>query len=224
MVIVVQRSVTFPPIKLKRIDEYIKFVATRQPTPSELREVGIEIGRGRGDITRFLERLGVVEQAQGRVALTPLGRHLASLREALGVAVYHALFFQRLPQYRVMVEAVAEGREGDLETLFKTVNTKLSAISPSVWINKVAFKTLIQIGEDVGVLEKQGSLYRYLGDPVERALVEYHEKSGVKIGYYYYVPADKLIVPNCGKPEPPNSLYRVEILCVLESIYKAFQM
>jgi len=42
---------------LRRIDEYIHYVAKNAPTLEELRERGLEIGRGRGDITRLLERI-----------------------------------------------------------------------------------------------------------------------------------------------------------------------
>jgi hypothetical protein len=74
VVVTVQRSITFPPIKLKRIDEYVLYVARNNASLEELRERGLEIGRGRGDISRFLERLKVVEVVNGVVALTPLGR------------------------------------------------------------------------------------------------------------------------------------------------------
>ncbi len=63
MVVTVQRSITFPPIRLRRIDEYVMYIARRNATLNDLRESGLEIGRGKGDITRFLERVKVVEVA-----------------------------------------------------------------------------------------------------------------------------------------------------------------
>ncbi|MGC9049765.1 hypothetical protein [Pyrobaculum sp.] len=222
MVITVQRSITFPPIRLRRIDEYVAYVAKHTPTLDELREVGLEIGRGRGDITRFLERIKVVEVSNGRAALTALGRQLVSLREILGVAVYHALFFQRVPQYRLLVEVLADLNEGDFDGLHKAVNDRLSGISPSAWLNKVAFKTILQIAEDVGAVERDNGVYRRRGDPVEVAVVDYHTRHGVKIGESYYVSADRAIYRECGRQMQPHGLYGVDVACVVAKIYNTF--
>jgi hypothetical protein len=223
VVITIQRSITFPPIKLRRIDEYIAYVAKHTPTLDELREAGLEIGRGRGDITRFLERIKVVEVSNGKMSLTATGRQLVSLREVLGVAVYHALFFQRVPQYRLLVEVVA-GLNGDFDKLYKAVNDRLSSISPSAWLNKVAFKTILQIAEDVGAVERVNGVYRYRGDPVEMAVVDYHTRHGVRIGESYYISADKAIYRECGKQIQPYDLYSVDVTCVVTKIYNTFSL
>ncbi|RFA95673.1 hypothetical protein CGL51_07220 [Pyrobaculum aerophilum] len=222
MVITLQRSVTFPPIRLRRIDEYIHYVAKNAPTLEELRERGLEIGRGRGDITRLLERIQVVEVNNNRVSLTSAGRQLVSLREALSLSVYHALFFQRLSHYKLLVETLAELREGDFENLHGAVNERLSRISPTAWLNKVAFKTLLQIAEDVGAVEKRNGIYYYRGDPVEKAVSEYYEKHGVKIGSNYYVAVDKVLVEECAKEEKPHNLYKVDTGCTVTKIYNFF--
>ncbi len=148
MVVTVQRSITFPPIKLKRIDEYVLYVARNNASLEELRERGLEIGRGRGDISRFLERLKVVEVVNGVVALTPLGRALVSLRELLGPAVYHALFYQGVPQYRLLIDAVRDAGNIGVEELHVAVNDRLSKILPTAVAQQGGVKTLLQKAED----------------------------------------------------------------------------
>ena len=222
MVVAIQRSITFPPIRLKRIDEYLMYVARRSATLSDLRENGLEIGRGKGDITRFLERLKVVEVVNGVVTLTTLGKTLVSLREWLGHAVYHPLLYQRVPQYRLLIDTVRE-RDFGVEELHMTVNDRLSKISPTAWLNKVAFKTLLQIAEDLGAVDKQNGVYTFLGDPLVKAVAEYHMKYGIKIGQSFYIARDKVIIWECGKEEPPHNLYRVDIDCVVSKIYSLFE-
>jgi hypothetical protein len=207
---------------LKRIDEYVMYIARNNPSLDELKEKGLEIGRGKGDITRFLERLRVVEVSNGLVVLTAVGRTLVSLREWLGPAVYHALFYQRVPQYRLLIDIAREKRSIDLEELYVAVNDRLSHISPSAWINKVAFKTLLQIAEDLGVLRRQNGVYNFLEDPITSAVQEYYTQHGVRIGQSFYVTQDKVTVRECGKEEPPHGLYRVDISCVVVKIYNVF--
>jgi hypothetical protein len=221
VVVAVQRSITFPPIRLKRIDDYLMYVARRNATLSDLRENGLEIGRGKGDITRFLERLKVVEVVNGVVALTALGKTLVSLREWLGHAVYHPLLYQRVPQYRLLIDTVRE-RDFGVEELYMAVNDRLSKISPTAWLNKVAFKTLLQIAEDLGTVGKRNGVYTFLGDPLVKAVAEYHMKHGVKIGQSFYITRDKVIIWECGKEEPPHNLYKVDIDCVVSKIYSLF--
>lgn len=217
-----QRSITFPPIRLRRIDDYIAYVARHTPTLDELREAGLEIGRGRGDITRFLERIKVVEASSDKVVLTTLGRQLVSLRDALGVATYHALFFQRVPQYRLLVEVLAGLREGDFDGLHTAINERLSSISPSAWLNKVAFKTILQIAEDLGAVERLNGVYRLRSDPVEAAVVDYHVRHGVKIGGYYYISGDRALYSECGRQVQPHGIYSVDVACVVAKVYNTF--
>ncbi|MEM1662590.1 MAG: hypothetical protein QXY12_02175 [Pyrobaculum sp.] len=224
MAITVQRSVTFPPIRLKRIDDYVLYVAKNSPSVNQLREIGLEIGRGRGDITRFLERIGVVETGGGVVSLTKLGGRLVSLREELGLAVYHALFYKRVPQYMYLVDSLKEAIEIKQEELYNYVNEKISKISPTAWVNRVAFKTLSHIAEELGVVEKLNSLLRYRGDPVEASIEAYYREHGVKIGQFFYVSLDKVIVEQCAKFEQPQSLYKIEIDCVVNKIYEIFSI
>ena len=221
MVVTVQRSITFPPIRLRRIDEYVMYIARRNATLNDLRESGLEIGRGKGDITRFLERLKVVEVVNGVVVLTTLGKTLVSLREWLGHAVYHPLLYQRVPQYKLLIDVVRERNIG-IEELHAAVNDRLLKISPTAWLNKVAFKTLLQIAEDLGAVDKQGGVYVFLGDPLVNAVTEYHMKYGVKIGQSFYITRDKVFIRECGKEEPPSNLYKVDLDCVVLKIYNLF--
>ncbi len=219
MVVTVQRSITFPPIKLKRIDEYVLYVARNNASLEELRERGLEIGRGRGDISRFLERLKVVEVVNGVVALTPLGRALVSLRELLGPAVYHALFYQGVPQYRLLIDAVRDAGNIGVEELHVAVNNRLSKISPTAWLNRVAFKTLLQIAEDLGAVKRLNGLYSFSGDPVAKAVLEHYAKHGVRIGQSFYIQRDRVVIRECGREEPPHNLYKVDVDCVVSKIY-----
>lgn len=219
MVVTVQRSITFPPIKLRRIDAYVMYIARKNASLDELRESGLEIGRGKGDITRFLERLRVVEVINGAVTLSALGKTLVSYREWLGPAVYHALLYQRVPQYRLLIDAVKEMGGVGSEALHTAVNDRLSRISPTAWLNKVAFKTLLQIAEDLGAVERQNGMYNFLGDPVAKAVLEYYTKHGVKVGQSFYIQQDRVVVGECGKEEPPHNLYKVDVDCVVSKIY-----
>jgi hypothetical protein len=219
VVVTVQRSITFPPIKLKRIDEYVLYVARNNASLEELRERGLEIGRGRGDISRFLERLKVVEVVNGVATLTPLGRALVSLRELLGPAVYHALFYQGVPQYRLLIDAVRDAGDIGVEELHIAVNDRLSKISPTAWLNRVAFKTLLQIAEDLGAVKRLNGLYSFSSDPVAKAVFEHYAKHGVRIGQSFYIQRDRVVVRECGREEPPHNLYKVDVDCVVSKIY-----
>lgn len=215
----VQRSITFPPIRLKKIDEYIVYVAKYRPSPHQLKSAGLDIGRGRGDITRFLERVGVV--ASGDVVeLTEVGKLLVSIRESIGVAVYHALFYQRVPQYRLLIDVVKDG-VGEFSHIYTEVNRRIAVISPTAWLNKVAFRTLLQIAQDLETVRKMGNAYTYVGDPVERAVLQYFTNSAVKVGADYYTSLDRVLFKECGKLGP-SGLYKVDVMCVIEKIYTSF--
>lgn len=222
MITTLQRSITFPPIRLKKIDDYVIYITTHEVSLEELKERGFDIGKGKGDITRFLERLKIVEVLNGSVRLTALGRRFVTLKEILGLSIYHALFFQRVPQYRLLVEILKEVREVRREDLYNLVNDRISKISPTAWVNKVAFKTLLQIAEDLNVAKRNGNIYSFLEDPVERSVIEYYKRYGVKIGQSFYVRPDAVIIKECGKEEPPYGLYRVDAVCTVSNIYNIF--
>ncbi|MEZ0318725.1 MAG: hypothetical protein ABWK05_01850 [Pyrobaculum sp.] len=224
MATVIQRSITFPPIRISRIDEYVVYVAKHRPTINILREEGLEIGRGRGDITRFFERLGVVETRGEAVELTSLGKQLMTFREALGSAVYHALFYQRIPQYRILIDLIKKSGAVDQQQLYDQANLSLRQISPTAWINKVAFRTLLQIAADLRAVKKESVIYKWAADPLEEAIQNYLLKVGVKIGNNYYVSFDKVIVKECAKIEMPHNLFRVDAECTLNKIYALFSV
>ena len=215
----VQRSITFPPIRLKKIDEYIVYVAKYRPSPHQLKSAGLDIGRGRGDITRFLERVGVI--ASGDVVeLTELGKLLVSIRESIGVAVYHALFYQRVPQYRLLIDVVKDGIS-EPSHIYTEINKRIAVVSPTAWLNKVAFRTLLQIAQDLEAVRKIGNVYTYVGDPVERAVLQYLTNFAAKVGTDYYTSFDKVLFNECGKLGP-SGLYKVDVKCIVEKIYTSF--
>lgn len=222
MALIIQRSVTFPPIGLKKIDEYVTYVARRAAMLAELRERGLEIGRGRGDITRFLERVGAVQYDGACVRLTSVGALLVSLKESLGLPAYHALLYQRVPQYRVVVDVAAERLEVGAEDLYAAANERISKLSSSAWLNRVAFRALVRLAEDAGAISRQRSLIRFQGDPVVRAVLDYCERRCLKIGREFYAGVGEVLVSECSRIEPPHDMYRVDVSCVVRSVYGAF--
>ncbi len=215
-----QRSITFPPIKLKKIDDYMLYVAKNKARVVELKEKMLDFGRGRGDITRFLERIGVIEVGEF-VEFTNLGREVVSLRESLGTAVYHALLYQRVPQYKLLIDVLKE-RDLARDVLYELVNKRLAELSPTAWVNRVAFRALLQIGEDLRTVKRNNGVYSYLEDCVEIAVTNFYTRHGARVGDNFYTSFDKLLIPECGKLEHPLNLYRVDIRCIVSKIYSKF--
>jgi len=161
VVVGVFRSVPFPPISISRIVEYIRYVGERgYVSVSELKDKGIEIGKGRGDITRFLTWLGIVGDSNQGIYLTNLGRVLLELVEAIGVSAFHAPLYVMVQPYRSLIDYVASNGQVNVSGIESVLGM----------LNRVARKTVIRFGIDTGAISMIGDTVRYLGDPVKNGL------------------------------------------------------
>ncbi len=153
----IQRSIPIPRIG---IDKLINYIITVGENPgincSTLRSKGLDIGKGRGDITRFFARIGIVRVGEDcSVALTEVGQGIyrALIRDVyLGKSLLHLVLYSELPHYRLLMDLVAMEGEVGVDDLFKKVNERVRELSPSAWINEVAFKALLGLGKDLGVI------------------------------------------------------------------------
>ncbi|MFP3491374.1 MAG: hypothetical protein RXN86_01225, partial [Vulcanisaeta sp.] len=71
----IQRSIPIPRIGLNKLINYIVFVGENPGINcSAIRDRGLDIGKGRGDITRFFQRIGIVSvDNECNVKLTDIG-------------------------------------------------------------------------------------------------------------------------------------------------------
>ncbi|MGC8973940.1 MAG: hypothetical protein ACP5KY_07010 [Thermoproteus sp.] len=206
----VQRSIPFPPIRLDRLVKYLQAVVQRGSISlEELKKEGLDFGKGRGDITRFLERLGLVTVSGKNVAPTKLAYEVLSIYRSIGPAVFHPLFNSALPQYRLFAELIESMRTATPEELHGALNKRLSEITPSGWINNVAFKSLLAIAVDIGVVKKEGRYVVYVGDPVARAFAS----NGPVIGGAAYVEDVPEWLRECSKQQRPLGIAQLDPEC-----------
>jgi len=220
MVLSIQRSITFPPIKLDRILAYLENVVEKKLDVRQLKELGLDIGRGKGDVTRFLERIGIVQTSE-RVELTKRGLEVYSLIRQFDKSILHIVFYNTIIQYKIFIDIIKKYNNTNLEDIYNFINMELNKISPTAWLNKVAFKTLVALALDLGVVAKEGGSLIYAGDPVERSVLKFFDERGVKIGDYYYVdvyhvrnPVDK-----CAEVQRPQNVAKLDIKCAVSALY-----
>jgi len=170
------RSIPIPRISLSRILRYIEYLCEKGEVKCiDLKNHGLDFGRGVGDITRFLRNIGVVQVENDLAKLS--SREICSLlRSKILVKVYmHNLLYERLLQYRLIFDIVRRHGSVRLEELHVKVNEELSKICPNAWINNVAFKTLIGFLEDLDLACRKGNVVVYTGkvfSQVERCIEE----------------------------------------------------
>lgn len=212
-----QKSIPLPPIKLERLVKYLTEVVQRSPLPlEELKARGLDFGKGRGDITRFLERLGLVKVVGKNVYPTPASYELLSLHHLLGRAVFHPIFYSYLIQYKLIYNIIKEKNKVELNYLHKELNKHISNISPSSWINDVAFKTLISFGVEIGAFEKRGGEVSFLGDPIALALA--NAFGGALIGGRPYVGEIPEWLSPCAKPVKPSGVLSIDENCAAQAL------
>jgi len=217
----VQRSIPFPPIRLDRLVRYLQAVVQRgSASLEELKEDGLDFGKGKGDITRFLERLGLVAVSDKNVAPTKLAYELLSIYRSIGPAVFHPLFSSALVQYRLLAELVEAMGTATLEELHDALNKRLAEITPSGWINNVAFKSLLAIAVDVGLVRKEGRRVEYLGDPVARAFAG----NGSVIGGVAYMEDVPEWLRACSKPQKPLGIVQLDPECASRALERRFSV
>jgi len=160
----VQRSIPIPRISLERLVKYIIRVGEEPGIDVvKLRMEGLDFGKGRGDITRFFQALGIIDVSNGGVRLTPLGERLFTALGSdvrIGKLFLHMVLYRELPQYAILVNTVSELAEVRLKELHAEINRRIRKLSPTAWINEVAFKALLGLSSDLGILEVRGDVVR----------------------------------------------------------------
>lgn len=215
-----QRSIPFPPIRLERIERYLQFLVQRgSATIDELKEEQLDFGKGKGDITRFLERLGLVAVSGKAVTPTKSAYDLLTAYKLVGPAAFHPVLRAALTQYRILAELLEERRAVKPEELLEALNKRLSEISPSGWVNNVAFKSLVALAVDVGLAKKDGKLLVYAGDPIARAL----DERGAVIGGIAYVDDVPEWLRECAKPQKPLGIAQLDPGCASRAIERLVQ-
>lgn len=212
-----QRSIPFPPIRLERLVKYLQLVSQRGSSPLEdLRSEGLDFGKGKGDITRFLERLGLVKTSDKSASLTEAAYELLTLYHSLGPAIFHALFYISLVQYKILADILAERKALGLDELYEELNKRIAEISPSSWVNHVAFKSLIAIAQDVGLVEKRGGQVEYRGNPLRKALSE--TLGGISLGGKVYSDGVPGWLTQCSKAQGPLGVVQIDLECAERSL------
>ncbi|MEZ0248968.1 MAG: hypothetical protein ABWJ97_06815 [Thermoproteus sp.] len=207
-----QRSIPFPPIRLERLAKYLQEVVQRGSVElDELKREGVDFGKGKGDITRFLERLGLVSVSGKTAAPTKLAYEVLSMYRIIGNAAFHPLFYAVLLQYRLLSDIMRDLRVASIDELHEALNKRVAEISPSSWINNVAFRSLVAIAVDIGLLGKKGKTLEYLGDPVSRALAS--AANGALIGKSAYMEEVPEWLKDCVKVRKPLGVVELDPEC-----------
>ncbi len=175
---IVQRSIPFPPIRLQKIIKYLTYISDKTVSISELKDNKIDFGRGRGDITRFLTQIEIVYIENSKVKLTGSGKILRrfiidSKPTLIFKILFHNYIMDRILTYNILIHTLERFNKTSLEDLFHIVNEELKTISPSIWMNKVAYRSLISIASDLEVLERHSSTITYIGHTYRvRSIIE----------------------------------------------------
>ncbi|NPA22812.1 MAG: hypothetical protein GXO23_00740 [Crenarchaeota archaeon] len=238
---IVQKSIPFPPIKLEKIIKYLSYINERPVNITELKNNKIDFGRGRGDITRFLVQIELVDVENSKVKLTDRGRTLLKfVRDDRPTFLFKILFnnymIDKVLTYRVLIDTIRELQSSNINELYSIANSRLRELSPSLWINKVAYRSLISLATDLEVIERRGESLTYVGQVTKiRELVT---KCVFSRGRVRYLDIDKLcnilelddrellcnILNNCIVPvKSPSAvkIYRVrDIEAVVEKVSK----
>ncbi len=154
----IQRSIPIPRISLEKLINYILTVGENPGINcSVMRDKGLDIGKGRGDITRFFQRIGIVEvYGDCNIRLTDTGNALyRALNRDMVLArmLLHLVLYRELPHYRLLINLISEEGGLGIAELHKLINQKIRELSPTAWLNEVAFKAIIGLATDLGVVE-----------------------------------------------------------------------
>lgn len=154
----IQRSIPIPRIGLDKLVNYIVTVGENPGINcSVIKEKGLDIGKGKGDITRFFMRINVVQVKDNcAIFLTEIGEKVyrALINDvSLGKSMLHLVLYNELPHYKLLIDLIANEGEVSLNELFQRLNEKVHSISPTAWVNEVAFKTLIGLARDLDVID-----------------------------------------------------------------------
>ncbi len=195
MALNVQRSVPFPRVSLSKLLAYIEALGSNYGvlTRDEVRERGLDIGKGKGDITRFFLRMELVREGKDGIELTQHGWVIYdAIRMGEGVKQLHSYLASMLPQYKLLMDILISRGPLDEDSLFNELNEEIRKISPSSWVNKVAFKALLGLLIDANLAVKTGRVVRYInGDPTVR-ISACIDNNAVRLGDYYLISVNKL--------------------------------
>ncbi|KUO80951.1 MAG: hypothetical protein AT714_03245 [Vulcanisaeta sp. OSP_8] len=158
----IQRSIPIPRIGLNKLINYIVFVGENPGINcSAIRDRGLDIGKGRGDITRFFQRIGIVSvDNECNVKLTDIGNTLFKTLNndlALAKTLMHLILYSELPHYRLLIDVISENGTVSVDELHEKINQRMRELSPTAWLNDVAYKALIGLAADLDVIEVVGN-------------------------------------------------------------------
>ncbi|BDR91261.1 hypothetical protein [Vulcanisaeta souniana] len=154
----IQRSIPIPRIGLEKLINYILLVGENPGINcSVIKEKRLDIGKGKGDITRFFQRIGLIEvDEKCGVRLTEVGNAVfKALNEDLTLAkmLLHLVLYRELPHYRLLIDLISEHEPVGVTELHELANRRIRELSPTAWLNDVAYKALIGLAIDLEVIE-----------------------------------------------------------------------
>ncbi|MFB6470976.1 MAG: hypothetical protein TU36_007085 [Vulcanisaeta sp. AZ3] len=71
----------------------------------------------------------------------------------LAKTLMHLIFYNEIPHYKLLIITVSERDLISLNELHEEVNHRIRELSPTAWLNDVAFKTLIGLAVDLDVIK-----------------------------------------------------------------------
>lgn len=187
MKLTIQRSIPFPRISIDRLIKYLTYIRDEETVSvDDLKSSGIDFGKGKGDLTRFFNKLGIVSVQGNLVSLTEEGKRLVSDIAERGARALHEYLINELPQYRLLIEVIRELGRAREDEILTALNDRLTSESPSAWINKVALRSMIGILQDLGVVTRVNGVVMYVGEGISNPL-ECLSKVSIPIGDQYLV-------------------------------------
>jgi hypothetical protein len=210
MKMTLQRSIPFPRIGVNKLIGYLTYIKDRGPVDiNKLKEAGLDFGKGKGDITRFFEKLGIVTVQGNLVSLTEEGERLVNGIREHGVRILHEYLFNELPQYRLLMDVLRELGSASEDKLLDNLNKRLANESPAAWVNRVALRSMLGILQDLGIVTKINKTITYNGD--ETDTLECLKRLSIQINEQYLVSLREL--SNClGKVLNPPELTECGVL------------
>ncbi|MGC8606031.1 MAG: hypothetical protein ACP5GZ_01255 [Vulcanisaeta sp.] len=153
----IQRSIPIPRIGLEKLVNYILAIGENPGINcAAIKDKGLDIGKGRGDITRFFQRIGIIEvYGNCNIKLTNIGNVVyRALNEDLTLAkmLLHLILYRELPHYRLLIDLISDNRSISVSELHELINQKMRELSPTAWLNEVAFKAIIGLATDLEVV------------------------------------------------------------------------
>ncbi|ABW02587.1 hypothetical protein [Caldivirga maquilingensis] len=211
MRLTVQRSIPFPRISLSRLINYLTYIKDNGIVNiNDLREAGLDFGKGKGDITRFFEKLGLVTVHGEAVSLTSRGEELVNGIKEHGVMAFHEYLLSELPQYRLLIDVLRDLGKAKEDDVLTELNRRIALESPAAWVNRVALRSMLGLLQDLGVVVKVNGAIAYVNNDFTDPL-ECLSRVSVQVNGQYLVGVREL--GNClGRVIDPSSLIECGVL------------